>query len=81
MPRPLFVEEYGLKRLMLSQGTAVEMTRTDFEAGMWETYVTEAHERGKGAKQAARQAGVRSTGAAQKIVDDIVNFVQSTKSK
>lgn len=71
------MEEYGLKRLMLSQGTAVEMTRHDFEAGLWERAVVEAHERGKAGKEAAKAAGVKSNGAAQKMVDEIVNFVQS----
>ncbi|KAH8928421.1 hypothetical protein BT69DRAFT_1257396 [Atractiella rhizophila] len=47
VPRPLFVEEYGLKRLMKSQGVCVEMKREDFEEGTWAGYVLEAFRLGE----------------------------------
>ncbi|KAI8148298.1 hypothetical protein BJV82DRAFT_531195 [Fennellomyces sp. T-0311] len=35
VPRPQFIEEYGLLKLMQDQGSAVELKREDFEAGYW----------------------------------------------
>ncbi|KAG2226301.1 hypothetical protein INT45_005973 [Circinella minor] len=35
VPRPQFIEEYGLLKLMHDQGSAVELTRQDFEDGYW----------------------------------------------
>ncbi|KAG0141896.1 hypothetical protein CROQUDRAFT_98200 [Cronartium quercuum f. sp. fusiforme G11] len=41
VPRPMFVEEYGLKRMM--EGVAsVEMSREDFESGRWAEAIAEA---------------------------------------
>lgn len=36
VPRPQFIEEQGLLKLMSDQGSAVELTRQDFEDGKWE---------------------------------------------
>jgi hypothetical protein len=47
VPRPLFVEEFGLKRLMEASGTALPMTRADFEAGNWAKLIEEAYHLGK----------------------------------
>ncbi|KAG1116538.1 hypothetical protein G6F42_013668 [Rhizopus arrhizus] len=35
VPRPQFIEEHGLLKLMSDQGSAVELSRQDFEAGNW----------------------------------------------
>lgn len=35
VPRPQFIEEYGLLKLMQDQGSAVELSQKDFEAGYW----------------------------------------------
>jgi hypothetical protein len=35
VPRPQFIEEHGLLKLMKDQGSAVELNRHDFEAGKW----------------------------------------------
>ena len=35
VPRPQFIEEHGLLKLMKDQGSAVELSRHDFEAGKW----------------------------------------------
>lgn len=35
VPRPQFVEEYGLRRLMQEQGSCVEMSMHEFEDGKW----------------------------------------------
>ncbi|GAA5795989.1 hypothetical protein HPULCUR_001354 [Helicostylum pulchrum] len=35
VPRPQFIEEHGLLKLMNDQGSAVELSRQDFEDGKW----------------------------------------------
>lgn len=35
VPRPQFIEEHGLLKLMNDQGSAVKLTREDFENGKW----------------------------------------------
>ncbi|KAL0087137.1 hypothetical protein F4703DRAFT_1942277 [Phycomyces blakesleeanus] len=40
--RPQFVEECGLLKLMKDQGSVVELSRQDFEAGIWAETIEEA---------------------------------------
>ncbi|ORX53520.1 hypothetical protein DM01DRAFT_1336059 [Hesseltinella vesiculosa] len=42
VPRPQFIEEYGLRKLMMDQGSAVELDRHDFEAGHWADAILQA---------------------------------------
>ncbi|KAI9264863.1 hypothetical protein BDA99DRAFT_507104 [Phascolomyces articulosus] len=42
VPRPQFIEEYGLLKLMHDQGSAVELTRQDFESGNWGAAIQKA---------------------------------------
>ncbi|KAG2206809.1 hypothetical protein INT47_007565 [Mucor saturninus] len=42
VPRPQFIEEQGLLKLMHDQGSAVELDRHDFEAGRWQTAIQHA---------------------------------------
>lgn len=42
VPRPQFIEEHGLLKLMKDQGSAVELTRQDFEDGKWEKAIVHA---------------------------------------
>lgn len=42
VPRPQFIEEFGLRKLMRDQGSAVELDRHDFEAGKWATAIEKA---------------------------------------
>ncbi|KAG0255080.1 hypothetical protein DFQ27_006474 [Actinomortierella ambigua] len=42
VPRPQFVEEHGLIRLMMRHGLPVEMTAEEFETGQWQRSVLEA---------------------------------------
>ncbi|CAM0139345.1 unnamed protein product [Umbelopsis sp. WA50703] len=44
VPRPQFIEEMGLLKLMKNQGSAVELPREDFEQGRWASYISEAAE-------------------------------------
>ncbi|KAG1055461.1 hypothetical protein G6F46_000501 [Rhizopus delemar] len=42
--RPQFIEEHGLLKLMKDQGSAVELSRQDFESGNWAKAITRASE-------------------------------------
>ncbi|CAG8530628.1 5839_t:CDS:2 [Ambispora leptoticha] len=42
-PRPQFIEENGLKRLMETQGSCIEMSKEDFESGQWKSYILRAY--------------------------------------
>ena len=77
VPRPLFIEEFGLRRLMQQRGVALSLSRTDFEAGRWEFHVAEAYERGRVAKQRAREAGWTDVGgqAAEVIRAEVEKFL------
>jgi hypothetical protein len=48
------VEEFGLKRLMEQRGTALPMTRSDFEGGRWARLISAADDLGR-AKKAAHK--------------------------
>ncbi|KAF9352508.1 hypothetical protein BGX26_009692 [Mortierella sp. AD094] len=42
VPRPQFVEEHGLIKMMNNHGLAVEMTQEEFETGRWQRAILEA---------------------------------------
>ncbi|GAA5988897.1 hypothetical protein JCM10908_006214 [Rhodotorula pacifica] len=75
VPRPLFVEEFGLRRLMQARGTSLELARTDFEAGRWEFHIEEAYELGQAAKEEARRIGFVDEGAGRVIREEIEKFM------
>ncbi|KAF9433357.1 hypothetical protein BGZ76_009565, partial [Entomortierella beljakovae] len=41
VPRPQFVEEHGLIKMMNNHGLAVEMTQLEFESGQWQRAILE----------------------------------------
>lgn len=57
VPRPLFIEEHGLRLLLESEGVGVELSRGFYERGEWADAVQEAYMRGKKAKAKKRQEG------------------------
>lgn len=75
VPRPLFVEEFGLKRLMQARGTSLSLDRADFEAGRWELHVEEAYEQGRAAKDEARRTGFVDERAGEVIREEIERFL------
>ncbi|GAA6038314.1 hypothetical protein JCM8097_003939 [Rhodosporidiobolus ruineniae] len=75
VPRPLFVEEFGLKRLMTARGTSLELDRADFEAGRWEFHIEEAYEQGRAAKEEARRVGFVDEKAGAVIREEIERFL------
>ncbi|CEQ41688.1 SPOSA6832_03426, partial [Sporobolomyces salmonicolor] len=81
VPRPLFVEEFGLKRLMQARGTSLELDRADFEAGRWEFHVEEAYAHGRAAKEEARRTGFVDEKAGEVIRREIETFMEQQKRK
>ncbi|BGP42658.1 hypothetical protein JCM10449v2_006670 [Rhodotorula kratochvilovae] len=75
VPRPLFVEEFGLKRLMHARGASLELSRADFEAGRWSLHVEEAYELGREAKERARGEGFVDEKAGEVIREEIERFL------
>ena len=78
MPRPLFVEEFGLKRLMETSGTALPMSRADFEAGRWSSLIVKAHELGRMKKEKHRKDFIARKGEDKidrSIDNDVVRFL------
>ncbi|GAA6054431.1 hypothetical protein JCM3770_007213 [Rhodotorula araucariae] len=75
VPRPLFVEEFGLKRLMHARGASLELSRADFEAGRWSLHVDEAYELGRAAKEQARREGFVDEHAGEVIRREIERFL------
>ncbi|EJD06891.1 uncharacterized protein FOMMEDRAFT_131691 [Fomitiporia mediterranea MF3/22] len=57
VPRPLFVEEHGLRRLLQEEGAGVELSCERYEAGDWADAVKEAWEAGKELKKRKRAVG------------------------
>ena len=47
VPRPLFVEEHGLRLLLEAEGTGVELSRHEYESGKWAKKVEKAYLEGK----------------------------------
>ncbi|THH08591.1 hypothetical protein EW145_g2601 [Phellinidium pouzarii] len=85
VPRPLFVEEHGLRVLIEGAGVGVEMPRGVYEGGMWRDYVREAWERGREGKVRRRVRGLREdmgesrSEEAEAIVRGLVEWVREWK--
>lgn len=58
MPRPLFLEEAGLRILIQTRGVGLEMTREQYESGEWAQLVQQAWESGREAKTAKVKRGI-----------------------
>ncbi|RPD68439.1 hypothetical protein L226DRAFT_540699 [Lentinus tigrinus ALCF2SS1-7] len=57
VPRPLFIEEHGLRLYLEQEGVGVELSRTQYEMGEWADAVEEAYRKGLEAKARKRQVG------------------------
>ncbi|EIN10048.1 hypothetical protein PUNSTDRAFT_102022 [Punctularia strigosozonata HHB-11173 SS5] len=57
VPRPLFIEEHGLRLLLEREGAGVVLPRAKYEAGDWARAVSEAYAKGKDRKVRKRQEG------------------------
>ena len=57
VPRPLFIEERGLRLFLEREGVSVELSRDAYEAGDWAAAIQEAFDKGKDRKGAKRREG------------------------
>ncbi|TBU33505.1 hypothetical protein BD311DRAFT_684943 [Dichomitus squalens] len=57
VPRPLFVEEHGLRVYLAREGVGVKLEREKYEVGEWAGAVEEAYERGREEKTRKREEG------------------------
>lgn len=77
VPRPLFIEEFGLRLLLEQEGTGVELSRSSYESGEWAAAIDEAWHAGKARKAAKRKQG--ETGKrkeeGRKMAQEIVEWV------
>ena len=78
VPRPLFVEEHGLRRYLAHEGVGVELSRAQYEAGEWADAVEEAYRRGAAAKARKRAEGEtgRRTAEGRDMARTVVDWVQ-----
>ncbi|PCH42345.1 hypothetical protein WOLCODRAFT_72480 [Wolfiporia cocos MD-104 SS10] len=78
VPRPLFIEEHGLRLLLDTEGVGVELSRTSYEMGEWADAVEEAWQKGKAAKERKREEGEtgRRKEEGRKMAKDLVEWVE-----
>lgn len=83
VPRPLFIEEHGLRRLLNSEGVGVELSREKYEDGDWAESVQEAWERGKEKKAWKRRVGENGERRreGEGIAKELVGWVQEWKRR
>ncbi|KAL6302490.1 hypothetical protein BKA93DRAFT_886963 [Sparassis latifolia] len=82
VPRPLFIEEHGLRLLLDKEGVGVELSRSLYEVGEWADAIEEAWLRGRTAKERKRLVG--ETGMRKKEGEDmarrLVDWVEAWKT-
>lgn len=66
---------------MTSSGTALSLSRSDFEAGRWEFHIEEAYERGREAKEKQRREGFVDEKAGERIKEEIEKFLREREGK
>ncbi|KAI0360209.1 hypothetical protein OH77DRAFT_911072 [Trametes cingulata] len=57
VPRPLFIEEHGLRLFLAREGVGVELSRAQYEQGEWADAVEAAWRAGRDAKARKRREG------------------------
>ena len=81
MPRPLFIEEHGLRHYLSTHGTGIELSRESYESGDWAPSIEQAYENGREAKMRKRQVG--DDGSKRKEVramaEDLVEWVMTQR--
>jgi hypothetical protein len=77
VPRPLIVEEHGLRVLMENQGVGVLLSQESYENGDWANKIEEAYEKGKYVKSIKRKMGWDDTRKreADQLAKDLVAWL------
>lgn len=78
VPRPLFLEEAGLRIMLQTRGVGLEMTREQYESGDWAKLVQEAYDLGKGRKAAklARGIDVQRQQDLRALATDVLEWIR-----
>ena len=78
VPRPLFIEEHGLRMLLARGGVGVELSRAAYESGEWARAVEQAYHLGKEKKQKKRDEGETGLRAKEgrEMAEMLVGWVQ-----
>lgn len=86
VPRPMFIEEYGLKRLIKNL-TNVEMSRNEFEEGKWKEKISKADLLGSKLKREfienqieKDENGIEGIQSTQIVVNEIETFLTSLEN-
>lgn len=81
VPRPLFIEEHGLRLLLEKEGVGVELSRTSYESGEWAEAVEQAYSKGKEAKARKRREGETGKRASEgkMMAETLVDWVKCWK--
>lgn len=86
VPRPLFIEEFGLAHLMSNSAIpALSLAQTAFEEGKWSDRILQAYERGRSVKEVIRHGQRHPAQSASEqnggdvIVREIMKFLESWK--
>jgi len=87
VPRPLIIEEYGLRLLIRSKGVGVELERERYEMGDWAGKVEEAWRKGGFLKERRRKRGEDAgrkreiDGMARELVEWVNEWIRGEKDK
>ncbi|KAL5525717.1 hypothetical protein ACEPAG_7054 [Sanghuangporus baumii] len=82
VPRPLFVEEHGLRRLLQDEGTGVELSREKYESGEWADAIQKTWLTGRELKARKRVIGDDGTRKKQgmEMAEDLMEWVKNWKA-
>ncbi|GJE96266.1 hypothetical protein PsYK624_124600 [Phanerochaete sordida] len=83
VPRPLFIEEHGLRMLLARDGVGIELSRTAYESGEWAGAVEKAYHLGKEKKQRKRDEGETGLRAKEgrEMAEMLVGWVQKWQAQ
>ncbi|KAH9902735.1 hypothetical protein C8Q73DRAFT_750066 [Cubamyces lactineus] len=82
VPRPLFIEEHGLRLFLEREGVGVELSRAQYEQGEWANAIETAWHAGRAAKMRKRaegETGKRMEEGAR-MAREIVEWAESWKA-
>ncbi|KAI8980058.1 hypothetical protein BD414DRAFT_420926 [Trametes punicea] len=82
VPRPLFIEEHGLRLFLEREGVGIELSRTQYEQGEWADAVEAAWRAGREAKARKRAEGETGKRCAEgrRMANEVVEWVRKWKT-
>ncbi|KAH7106291.1 hypothetical protein BKA62DRAFT_612214 [Auriculariales sp. MPI-PUGE-AT-0066] len=83
VPRPLFVEEVGLRILLETRGVGVQMSREQYESGNWADDIEAAYTQGKAQKEEKRRKGMVDETRWQntrQLASDVIEWIEHRRT-